>query len=238
MTGEMNELVFAVPGDSDNQDVNPSILPPGDGVTSFGVGSNAAREQWLYRVADDPLSGRFAELGHPERPNIRIGVGFPSAGARGKAIGECHDSSLRKDRIFEIIISPKIDDSVEIAGILAHELCHAYLRQAFPQENCGHGKKFKKLAVALGLTGRMTSNVPGEAFKRLLEPTLTRIGDYPHGALGSSSSRKVQGTRLIKVSCPSCQYAMRVTHKWIEIAIPTCPAPGCDLFNEQMEVAQ
>jgi hypothetical protein len=144
---------------------------------------------------------------------------------------------VSKDKVFEVIISPKADDTVEIAGILAHELCHAYLMHAFPAENCGHGKKFKKLAVALGLTGKMTATVPGEAFKHLLEPTLTRLGEYPHGALGRGTSRKVQGTRLVKVSCPSCLYAMRVTHKWIEVAVPTCPAPGCDLFNEQMEVA-
>lgn len=237
MNLEINELVFAALGDSDNQDVNLSPEHSGDGVTSLTVGSNAEREQWLYQIVE-VLYPRFAELGYPKRPTIRIGVGFPSTGIRGKAIGQCHHSIVSKDRVHEIIVSPKIDESMEVAGVLAHELCHAYLQSYFPAENCGHGKKFKKLAVALGLTGRMTATVPGEAFKRLLAPTLTRLGDYPHGALGRSSSRQVQGTRLIKVSCPSCQYAMRVTHKWIEIAIPTCPAPGCHLFNEQMEVAQ
>jgi hypothetical protein len=238
MTDEINDPGSVVPEtDSDNQPPNPPLSPSGDGVTSLPVCSNAEREQWLYRVAE-ALYPKFTELGYPERPSIRIGVGYPSTGARGKRIGECHHFLASKDHSHEIIISPKADESLDVAGIVAHELCHAYLMHAFPAENCGHGKKFKKLAVALGLTGKMRSTVPGDAFKRLLEPTLTRIGEYPHGALGSGSPRKVQGTRLVKVSCPSCQYAMRVTHKWIEIAIPTCPAPGCDLFNEQMEVAQ
>jgi hypothetical protein len=238
MTDKTNELDFAVPeADLQNQTTNPPPSPSGDGVTSLPICSNAEREHWLYRVAE-ALYPKFAELGYPEHPSVRIGVGYPSTGARGKRIGECHHFLASKDHSHEIIISPKADDSVDVAGIVAHELCHAYLMHAFPAENCGHGKRFKKLAVALGLTGKMRSTVPGDAFKRFLEPTLTRIGDYPHGALGSGSSRKVQGTRLVKVSCPSCQYAIRVTHKWIEIAIPTCPAPGCDLFNEQMEVAQ
>jgi hypothetical protein len=236
MIVNIDELVFAASGDFDNPDV--TIVPEhsGDGVTSLTVGCNAEREQWLYRVAD-ALYPKFAELGYPEHPSVRIGVGYPSTGARGKRIGECHHFLASKDHSHEIIISPKADESLDVAGIVAHELCHAFLMNAFPAENCGHGKKFRKLAVALGLTGRMTATDPGEAFKRLLEPTLTRLGKYPHGALGSGTPRKVQGTRLVKVSCPSCQYSMRVTHKWIEVAIPMCPAPGCIQFNEQMEVA-
>jgi hypothetical protein len=237
MTDETSESAHLVPEtDSQNHAATPSSEHSGNGVTSFAAGSNAEREQWLYRVAET-LSPKFAELGYPERPSIRIGVGYPSTGARGKRIGECHHFLASKDHSHEIIISPKADDSLEVAGIVAHELCHAYLQKYLPNENCGHGKKFKKLAVALGLTGKMRSTVPGDAFKRLLEPTLTRIGEYPHAALGESPTRKVQGTRLVKVSCPSCQYSMRVTHKWIEVAIPTCPAPGCIQFNEQMEVA-
>jgi hypothetical protein len=170
--------------------------------------------------------------------NARIGVGYPSTGAKGKAIGQCHDASISKDKVHELIISPRVDDSVEVAGVLAHEMCHAYLHKAFFGEDCGHGKKFKKLAVAIGLTGKMTDTVPGEPFKRFLQPTFAQIGRYPHGALGNAPTRKVQGTRLLKVSCPSCDYTIRVTHKWIDVAIPTCPAPDCNLFGERMEVFQ
>jgi hypothetical protein len=210
----------------------------GYGVTpSSAVGNNARREQWLYKVAES-LHPRFAELGYPDRPAIRIGVGYPSTGAKGKAIGQCHDSSVSKDKVHELIISPRIDDSAEVAGVLAHEMCHAYLQKTFPNENCGHGKKFRRLALAVGLTGKMTATVPGDAFKRFVAPIIALIGAYPHGALESGQTRKVQGTRLLKVSCPSCEYTIRVTHKWIEVAIPACPAPDCNLFGERMEVSQ
>jgi hypothetical protein len=202
--------------------------------------TNAARELWLYRIAE-ALYPWLGELGYPNHPTVRIGVGYPTTGARGKAIGQCHDSRISRDRVHEIIISPKLDDSTEVAGVLAHELCHAYLQSYLPEENCGHGKKFRKLATAIGLTGKMRSTVPGEAFTRFLRPVLASVGEYPHGALGGSDGvptprRKVQTTRLKKVVCSSCHYTMRVTKKWIDTAVPRCPAPDCDMFGEEMEV--
>jgi hypothetical protein len=211
----------------------------GYGVTPISVGRAAAREQWLYEVAD-ALYPEFTDRNYGNRPAVRFGVGHPSTGARGKRVGECYDSRASKDLLHEIIISPKLDDSVEVAGVVAHELCHAYLQSYFPDENCGHGKKFKKLATSIGLTGKMRSTVPGEAFTRFLQPVLGTIGDYPHGALGggdATTARKVQSTRLKKVFCPSCEYIMRVTQKWIETAIPRCPSPDCDLCGAEMEVA-
>jgi hypothetical protein len=208
----------------------------GDGVTPSSEATSAARELWLYSIAD-ALYPKFAELSFTNHPTIRIGVGHPSTGSRGTRVGECYDSCVSKDNLHEIIISPKLDDSVDVAGVVAHELCHAYLQSTFPDENCGHGKKFKKLATALGLTGKMRSTVPGEAFKRFLQPVLASIGEYPHGALGGATKRKVQSTRLKKVFCPSCKYTMRVTQKWLETAVPNCPSPDCGVFGERMEVA-
>jgi predicted SprT family Zn-dependent metalloprotease len=220
------------------------IDPNGEKVTGYGVTASsevtrAAREEWLYRIAES-LYPRFAELGFPNRPEVRIGVGHPSTGARGKRVGECNDACASKDKLHEIIISPKLDDSMEVAGVVAHELCHAHLQSSFPDENCGHGKKFKKLATGLGLTGKMRSTVPGETFKRSLQPIIDKIGGYPHGALDgiqTSRRRKVQSTRLKKVVCSSCEYTMRVTQKWIDTAIPRCPSPDCHMFGEEMEVA-
>lgn len=196
----------------------------------------AARELWLYQIAET-LYPKFRALGFPNRPPVRIGVGHPSTGARGKRVGECYFASASKDKLHEIIISPKLDESMEVAGVVAHELCHAFLQSYFPEEDCGHGKKFKKLATSIGLAGKMRSTIPGESFKRSLLPVLESIGEYPHGALADSTRRKVQSTRLKKVCCSSCSYTVRVTQKWIDAAVPKCPSPDCELFGEEMEVA-
>jgi hypothetical protein len=210
-------------------------------VTASGVHINARREQWLCQIAETLLPV-FEKQGFSKHPVVRIGVGYPSSGARGKRVGECHDSRHSRDKVHEIIISPRLDDSTEVAGVVAHELCHAYLQSTFLGVNCGHGKKFKKLALGIGLTGKMRSTVPGDAFKRFLQPVLATIGDYPHGALGKAvpviiGGPKPQPARLKKVYCRSCSYTMRVTQKWIDTAIPKCPSLDCELCGEEMEVA-
>ena len=88
----------------------------------------------------------------------------------------------------------------------------------------------------------MRSTVPGDAFKRFLQPVLATIGDYPHGALGKAvpviiGGPKPKPARLKKVYCRSCSYTMRVTQKWIVTAIPKCPSLDCELCGEEMEVA-
>ena len=202
---------------------------------------NAKRELWLCQIAE-VLLPLFEEQGFDNHPAVRIGVGFPTTGIRGKAIGECHDASASKDGVHEVIISPRLDVSDEVAAVLAHELCHAYLQSSFPEEHCGHGKKFKKLATSIGLTGPMRSTIPSNAFKRFLQPVLATLGEYPHGALGTTTpmimcGSKPQSARLKKVCCRACTYTMRVAQKWIDKAIPKCPSPDCDRFGEEMEVA-
>ena len=118
-------------------------------VTGSGAHINARREQWLCKIAE-ALLPVFEKQGFGKHPVVRIGVGFPTTGARGKAVGQCHNASASKDRVHEITISPKLDDTDEVAGVVAHELCHAYLQSSFPegilrprqevQEACGRNR--------------------------------------------------------------------------------------------------
>lgn len=58
-------------------------------------------------------------------PEIRISCGFPSTGQRGSRIGECWATKICSGGLNEIFISPLIDDSDEVLGIIFHELVHA-----------------------------------------------------------------------------------------------------------------
>jgi hypothetical protein len=182
------------------------------------------RETWLNAVAEK-LAPAFAERGKPLPARIRIAIGFPSTGARGKRIGECWDSAASRDGSFEILIRPDIDDPLEAAAILAHELCHAAAGLA-----AGHGPGFRKIALAIGLQGKMKSTTAGPEFIALSAPILAAVGSLPHARLdlGALSSKpKKQNARMIKCTCGECGYVVRTARKWIdEKGAPHCPEHG------------
>lgn len=192
-----------------------------------GGGSNVYvhREAWLHAVAA-ALREPFKRAGHPIPAKVRIGVGFPSVrgiAAKNQRIGECWSNTRSGDDHHEIIISPVIADSMRVAGLLAHELTHAAVGVQH-----GHKGPFRALAKAIGLEGKMTATVEGEAFKRLAQPILEAIGPYPHAELHAmTNGRKKQVARLIKCECGKCGYVARVARQWIDDqGAPHCPAHG------------
>lgn len=172
------------------------------------------REEWLHR-ATDQLQSLFPEA----IPQVRIGVGFPSSRAFSKTrrrVGECWRSEASEDKSHEIFISPLVHDNIEVLGILAHELIHAI-------DNCksGHRGAFKRMATEIGLEGKMTATVVGDALRVRLERIIANLGPYPHAKMDPIIRRK-QSTRLLKLECPSCGYVIRTTLKWIQYGVPTC----------------
>lgn len=200
----------------------------------------ANREAWLHAVAEH-LRPLFKEKGYT-LPPFRVGLGFTSKGENGTRIGECWTDRASGDGHHEIFISPVLDDPLIVAGVLAHELCHAAV--GIP---AGHGPLFRKCAVAIGLKGPMTATSPDEAFEHFWELVGPLVGPMPHAKLHVSgcapriekpedeaeeaepevisSGPKKQTTRLLKASCAEdgCGYTVRVTRKWALTALPVCP---------------
>lgn len=189
------------------------------------------REAWLHAVAER-LRPAFTEHGFPIPPNVRLTCGFPHIRAFGNKsrIGECWADTNSKDGHFEIMVSPVLDDPIRVSGVLTHELIHASVGLA-----AGHKGPFRLLAGKLGLEGKMTATVEGDAFKQLVAPILEAVGPYPHAELrkGQSSGPKKQGTRLIKMMCPLCAYTVRIARKWLDEA----GAPNCPVHGDQLEEA-
>jgi hypothetical protein len=178
------------------------------------------REEWLNKMTDK-LRNDFIEAGGELPENIRVTCGWPSQGAKAKKkrrIGECWGDDRSGDGHFEIFISPLLDDKVEVAAVLIHELTHAAVGI-----EAGHKAAFRKVATAMGLEGKMTATTPSKALEEHLTLVTAEVGPYPHAKL-SFSRKKVQGTRMIKVQCPDpgCGYILRTTQKWIDIGLPTC----------------
>ena len=169
------------------------------------------REDWL-RDFGNRLAPLISENGATIPTNFRVSCGFPSR----KASGQCWDKKHSADETFEIFISPFIDDPLEVAHTLLHEIIHAVVGT-----EKGHRKEFKKLALAVGLTGKMTSTVPGEGLKQRLNSLINEAGPYPHAKL-NDYKREGNGSRLLKVCCPNCGYTVQVTRRWLNVGRPIC----------------
>lgn len=191
------------------------------------------REHWLTECAKLIESELFQPLGFSLPEKWRTTCGFPSKSGlanKTRTIGQHWNPKASKDKTHEVIVSITLSDPLRVAGVLAHELIHA----VHPDD--GHGSKFRNLAVAIGLTGKMTATTEGPEFIEKIQPILDCLGPYPHATL-DSSNRKKQGTRMIKAECGCCGYTIRLTRKWLEVAIPVCPDPECEEFTLEMEIS-
>jgi hypothetical protein len=184
--------------------------------------SPLTREAWLELATVKLREGLFKRVGETV-PVVRVSVGFPGGGSARKRIGEYWHARATTDQVPQVFISPVLSDAVQVLDVLVHELVHAVT----PGD--GHKAQFKRVALAVGLTGKMTATVAGPALKAELEAMLAEIGPYPHGAI-NLQDRKKQTTRLLKAECQDCGYTVRVTRKWVEEAgTPLCPCNGASM---------
>jgi hypothetical protein len=182
----------------------------------------STREEWLV-AAIEALAPIFAEVGEA-LPATRVSVGWP--GGRGKknaVIGQCWSKAASKDGVAALFISPVLDDASRVLDVLAHELVHAI-------DDCasGHKGRFAVIAKGIGLEGKMTATVAGEALKARLDDIASDLGAYPHAAMvnpGAAQGEPKQGTRMLKVECSEGSgYIVRMTRKWLdEFGTPICP---------------
>ena len=185
-------------------------------------GRTMNREEWLTAATFAIEAALFVPLNKSMPSKWRVACSWPSrrASAKGSSgtVGQCFDPGASADGTAEMLVSMSQDDPVEVLAILAHEMVHAIEGVA-----AGHGKAFKRTALAIGLEGKMTATVPGDAFKRAVRPILDRLGPYPHAAV-DIAARKKQTTRMVKMMCRDCGYIARTSRANIETRGATiCP---------------
>jgi hypothetical protein len=189
--------------------------------------TQALREQWLNNAVTS-VRGIFHANGFPLPDHIRVSCGFPSKRARSlyRNVGEHFSPDASEDATHQIFISPVLDDSVEVLGVLVHELSHAVT-------GAGHGTSFKHCVRKVWLEGSLTQTKVGVNFRTNFAPILDSLGIYPHAKLNVESSYKVQSTRMLKAVCNTCvvhapdgtvksQYTIRVSKGWADKGLPTC----------------
>lgn len=212
-------------------EIDPAV--EGDHLTEETVADAKAarditREAWLLSAVEllIPLLEQ-AGATNVRSLDLSVSVGFPSKSVR-KRIGEhWHAESSSDGKMHHMFISPLLDDPIQVLGVLAHELIHAD-----DNGESQHGGHFRRVALALGLEGKMTATVVGDNLTVLLGDILKELGEYPHIKLNLGDQKK-QTTRMIKVECQDTEcpyldsngghYVLRLTKKWAEIGLPSCP---------------
>jgi len=189
------------------------------------------REQWLM-AGLELLKPLFTSADAKVPKKIRVSCGFPSRSAlsvKRTRIGECWSDKASGGNYFEIFVSPLLNDPVRVLDVLTHEVVHAVVGL-----ECGHKKPFRKVALAVGLTGKMTATVAGPQLTERINGIVKQLGTYPHDQLNKMTTGKPKKDkcRLLKAACPGCGYTIRVTRKWIdEAGLPACPC-GEQLVEE------
>lgn len=187
------------------------------------------REQWLAALVV-ALRPMFLQHGATIPAKVRVSCGWPR-GARGKqkAIGQAWSPICSADGTCETFVSPALADPVEVAAVMVHECVH----HAVGVKE-GHKGPFRRVAVALGLQGKMTATVAGDALKHSLAALCEQLGPYPHAALSAMDGVvKKQSTRMLKVACGACGCVVRMARQWLDNA----GAPTCACGAEMAEVS-
>ncbi len=187
------------------------------------------RETWLLKVVE-ALRPDFERTGFCLTEKIRASCSWPSKSAlatKKKRIGEAWSAEYSGDETFETFVSPVLKDPIEVAATLVHELCHC--AAGLDQQHKG---RFKEVARAIGLEGKLTATHAGDGLKERLTEITDAIGPYPHAELKHSNAPKKQTTRMLKIECPGCGCIVRMTQKWLdEVGPPVC-ACGEQMYLE------
>lgn len=184
----------------------------------------ATREEYLNAFIEKARP-HFERVNAPLPSNVRVAVGFTSRGMRGTRIGECWSDDASADGHFEIFVKPTVENAAQACAVLTHELIHAAVGL-----DKGHNAHFQRVNTSLGMVGKSTQVNPGQAWYAWALPIVNALGEMPYGALSGehSSARKTQGTSLLKVECPVCNFLARVTRKHVSPhSHLNCPVPEC-----------
>lgn len=146
------------------------------------------REAWLH-AASDLLRKHLKKAGGEVPKKIQVGCGWPHGGRR-EVIGQCFTTTWTEDGTTHIFISPTQDNAVSVLATLAHELVHAAVGC---QE--GHRGKFKKVARALGLEGKLTATevTAKSPLHPVLEQLSKKLGKYPHSKMIAGRGKRATG---------------------------------------------
>jgi hypothetical protein len=168
-------------------------------------------------AAVDHIIPIFEEKGYSV-PVVKVSVGFPSTGAKGRHLGQCWSTRSAIDGVNQIFIAPHLETPFDFLDTLVHELVHAV-------DDCksGHGDNFKKIAKDVGLLGPMRSASAGTRLKYSLIEITEKLGDFPHGRLSLPIRNMQKVAKRPGARCSKCGYEVVMLKKYLSLGPPICP---------------
>jgi hypothetical protein len=194
--------------------------------------THPTRESWLAEAVAQarPI---FATAGATLPARIRVTCGLPSTFSRSGTLAECWADTDSADGTHEVMISPTLADPAQVLAQLVGALAHAA-----PGAMSHTSNAYVEAAANLGLcpVGDNWRQVAGaEDFPQAYAGVLSALGAYPHAPL-NVGTRKAQTTRMLKAICPTCGYTVRLSQKWADKGLPTCPTDG-DTFALESQLS-
>lgn len=160
------------------------------------------REAWLEQAVlflRDHMEKHGLLFSNPPR----VSCGFPSRGGERRTLGQCFSAKVCEDGRPQVFVSPRLAESVEVLGVLLHELIHAAVGVEYK-----HGKKFSQAARKVGLVRPWKATTVGVTLRPVLEWFVALYGTYPHAAIQlkpiqreSSVAEERPGSRLRLYEC-------------------------------------
>ena len=177
---------------------------------------NHLRESWLMEAVEQ-IKPIFERMGY-EVPLVKVSVGFPSTGSKGRHLGQCWSTRSSDDGINQIFIAPHLPTTIEVLDTLVHELVHAV-------DDCksGHGENFKRIAKDIGLKGPMRSAGADELLMKDLIEISKQLGSFPHGRLSIPRAVANAGIKRPGAICPKCGYEVVMFKRFLDVGPPICP---------------
>ena len=177
--------------------------------------THSTRESWLL-AAIQLIEPIFKAQGHVVPTDCQVSCGFPSTGSKSH-IGQCWSRQSSTHEKNQIFISPALSDPVKVLDTLVHELVHAV-------DDCRnkHGKEFKRIALSVGLEGKMRSASAGKDLILVLEKIAIQLGEYPHGGFRIPHTLRIRPPRP-RARCEDCGYEVPMYKKFLSFGPPLCP---------------
>ena len=197
---------------------------------AVSINTEVKVSQWLQDSLPELQKSIFgpAKLTIPKKLRLNVGMMPGKTGQNNRTLGVCYKAHVNNgvNLITLNIATTDRENSERILDILCHEIIHA-----IDNNENGHGPVFKKMALAIGLEGKMTATTATKKLTKKLAKVVKKIGEFPEQAINLHGLRQ-DTNRNIKLQCQGtedigCAHGFNTNKSRIkEIQLNHCLACG------------